>query len=248
MVAALAMTATVSLCAQDSPSALADEVAGRIDALTRELRRFTGVPSESADEATIAHLTGEIRQEVTRLLQSDVLADTDVAAVAQALRTALRSHTPGLEHTDLPTVREFSQLRAGRALVVSYAVVRPPHFDSSRLFGFVARDGRFTQTDTAGAEFEGHTMFSRALGPADGEVACFVVGGQATTFNGARFRFRAYEFDGLAFRRLWAPPDVFDATLQARGREFTLSYRERPQGALRTARYVCTPGALRPVE
>ena len=67
-----------------------------------------------------------------------------------------------------------------------------------------------------------------------------LAGGQAYGFNGAKFRFRLYTFDGGTFRTMWAPDDVFDAKVKVTPRGFALTYSERPMTDYVTTEYQTT--------
>lgn len=241
---AIAVTSAAAVATQEMRNGEAAAATAVVDRLTETLNRGAGQLAEEAWLRERERLTNEIRGEVTRVLQAEGVADAGSAGVTQLLRRVLHAHTPTLEYTDPPTARQFDKLRGGPAFVVSYAVVRPPHFDSSRVSGFRAIGGQLQQTAVAGQEFEGYTMFTRVLGREDGEVACILAAGQAQMFNGAKFRLRVYEFDGATFRTLWEPSDVFDAQIDLKGDAFTLTYRERPRAESTTHRYQCRQGSV----
>ena len=75
-------------------------------------------------------------------------------------------------------------------------------------------------------------MFKAELrSPVPGEF-WLLAWGQAQTFNGKKVRCRVYAFDGEAFRTMWSPEDVFDATIEVTDPGFTVEHVTRPERAL----------------
>jgi hypothetical protein len=172
-------------------------------------------------------LAAAIRGEVTNFVEGSVPASSNQETIQARLRAALGTQRPSLEHGELPKAR-VATLRYGRSLVISYAVVRPPHFDSSLIFGFREDGGGFRQVATTGEDFDGYTMFSfDVASPVNGEL-WLLVGGRAHTFNGlAKYRYRVYSFNGDAFATIWSRDDVFNATLQVSPRGFAITHTDR---------------------
>ena len=48
--------------------------------------------------------------------------------------------------------------------------------------------------------------------------------GQAHTFNGRKIRFRVYGFDGVAFRTIWSPEDILNATIRFTDSGFAIDH------------------------
>jgi hypothetical protein len=177
---------------------------------------------ESEREST----TVAIRAEVTRFIEASVPVAASQQAIEARLRSVLVAQRPDSEYTDPPRVRSVTT-RFGRSLVVAYTVVRPPHFDSSLIFGFTESGGRFSLSRTTGEDFDGYTMFSVDVPtPVVGEL-WLLVGGRAHTFNGSKMRFRLYGFDGVDFRTIWERDDVSRATVRQTVDGFTITHQIR---------------------
>lgn len=166
------------------------------------------------DDQLRDRLTNEVRTEVSKYIVASVPSSSNQDSVQSKLRQLLATMKPDLEHGELPRART-GMLRYGRSLVTSYTIVRPPHFDSSLIFGFREDSGSFRAVATAGQEFDGYTMFTLDIpSPVDGEM-WILAGGRAHTFNGlSKYRFRLYSFNGDVFRTIWDRDDVFNARVQ----------------------------------
>src|SRR5436190_271546 len=121
------------------------------------------------DEQLRDKLTNEVRTEVSKYIVALVPPSANQDSVQSKLRQLLATMKPDLEYGELPRART-GMLRYGRSLVTSYAVVRPPHFDSSLIFGFREDSGSYRAVATAGQDFDGYTMFTMDIpSPVDGE-------------------------------------------------------------------------------
>lgn len=220
------------------------DVTSRIAALSRSLDPDNGRGLSASEwEADRERNTSAIRREVTNYIESVVQPSEPQAALQARLRSVLAAHVPAFEHSDLATAR-IADLRFGRSLVVTYTVVRPPHFDSALVFGFREEGERFRLTATAGADFDGYTMFTLEVPSPSPDVIWLLAGGQAQTFNGVRMRFRLYGFDGDEFSTVWSPEDVFDPTVRMMPRGFVITHliREPPYSV--TEEYMLTLNGL----
>ena len=188
-------------------------------------------------------ITSQIRAEVARFIESSVQPSETSEAAQKRLRFVLATQVPGFEYSDPPTAR-MANLRHGRALVVAYTVVRPPHFDSALISGFREDAGRFHLAATTGSDFDGYTMFTLDLPSPSRDLMWVLAGGREFTFNGSKFRFRLYSFDGDEFRTLWNPDDVFDATIRILPDGIALSHRVRERQETVTEQYQVTANGL----
>jgi hypothetical protein len=144
----------------------------------------------------------------------------------ERVRTLLADHRPNPDYGDLPFAQE-ADLRAGRSLVVAYTIVRPPHFNLATIRGYRADGDRFDLIATTGDDFENYSMFKVAL-PSPLPLELWLLAwGQAHTFNGTKIRFRVYAFDGALFRTIWAPEDMFSATINLTKTGFVIDHHER---------------------
>ncbi len=86
---------------------------------------------------------------------------------------------------------------------------------------------RFELKASTGDDFAGYNMFKAELqSPQRGEF-WLLAWGQAQTFNGKKVRVRVYAFDGQAFRTIWDPEDVFDATVRVIDSGFVVDHNVR---------------------
>ena len=170
-------------------------------------------------------VTAEIRAEVTSFVEASVPPSSNQESVEARLRLVLATQKPSVEHGELPRAR-VATLQYGRSLVLSYTVVRPPHHDSSLIYGFKEDGGAFRRVATTGEDFDGYTMFSfDVTSPLNGEL-WILVGGRAHTFNGSKYRYRVYSFNGAEFRTIWSLDDVSNATTQVLPNGFSITHIE----------------------
>ena len=231
---------SVGTSAQNAQRTSEQTAASRVAALSGLLDPDTGRSLTAAQwESEREKITSAIRAEVNNFVESSVQPSDKPAEIQARLRSVLAAHVPQLEYSDPPTAR-VADLRYGQSLVVAYTVVRPPHFDSTLIFGFREDAGRFRLVATAGADFDGYTMSTLELpSPYRGELWLLATG-QAQTFNGARMRFRVYAFDGDGFRTSWSPDDVFGATVQITPQGFAITHSVREPPYKVTEEYTLT--------
>lgn len=197
-------------------------ISQRIADLSSRLQKATTTSQERDDVAAA------IRNEVRQFVESSLSPSTSSELLEQKLRSVLQTQVPDFEFSDPPTIR-VSDVRYGRSVVVAYSVIRPPHFDSPTITGFSDTSGKFAQTASIGNDFEGHTLFTKVVPSASKDVLWLLAGGKAFTFNGSKFRFRLYAFDGARFETVWAPEDVLDATVQVLVDGFSITHYDREQ-------------------
>ena len=116
--------------------------------------------------------------------------------------------------------------------------------DSGMIYGFREVGGHFELAATTGTEFDGYSLFTREMRSPVPGVFWLFAGGRAHTFNGSRFRFRLYEYDGNAFRVSWSPDDVFGATVQITPEGLTLTHEIRTPPYTITDEYTSTLSGL----
>lgn len=196
-----------------------------------------------SDEDHREKLTAAIRAEVTTFIESSLPASSNQETVQERLRSVLATQKPSLEHGELPKAR-IATLQYGRSLVVSYTVVRPPHHDSSLIFGFNEDGGGFRKVATTGEDFDGYTLFSFDIAsPMNGEL-WLLVGGRAHTFNGSMYRHRVYSFNGESFRTVWSGDDVLDAAVQVLPNGFSITHYDRRTWTKVSEEYVLSPNGV----
>jgi len=205
-------------------------VAQKIAELSSRLERASANPKER-DVAS-----SEVREEVKNFVESSLKPADSQEAIQKRLRYVLQTQVPDFEFSDAPAIR-VANLRNGRALVLTYSVVRPPHFDLPTITAFSAFGGQFRQSASLGNDFEGYTLFTHEIPSPSKDELWLLAGGKAFTFNGSKFRFRVYKFDGNDFETLLAPDDVFDASVQILPDGFSISHYVREQQSSVTDQY-----------
>jgi hypothetical protein len=214
--AALILSAAVGLSAQQTRTlaAIDREAAAQITALSAPLH-YEGTEPNAASrrDEQIATLTDSVRRAVDQYIESRLRAAEGSDELQARLQIVLADHKPNPEYADLPLAR-VATLRSGPGLVVAYTLVRGPHNDAATVRGYRWNVDRFELAATAGEDFDGYNMFKAELrSPVPGEL-WLLAWGQAQTFNGKRVRFRIYAFDGQGFRTMWAPDDMFNASIR----------------------------------
>ena len=190
-----------------------------------------------------ASATEAIRAEVTSFIESSISLSASQAAIQASLRAVLAAHRPGMGDDELPMAR-VAPLRYGRSLVASYTVVRPPHNDSSLIYGFIQDGPRFRRVAVTGEAFEHHSLVTTELpSPVMGEM-WLLVAGRRQRFNGSLSRFEVYAFDGDAFRTVWTKERVLSATVKMLANGFSITHLLRPEWRDVTDEYVLTPGGV----
>jgi hypothetical protein len=212
-------------------------IAQKIAELSSRLEKASTTPQER-DSVSAA-----IRNEVKEFVESSLSPSESSDGLQQRLRAVLQTQVPDFEYSDPPTIR-VRNLRNGRSVVVAYSVVRPPHFDAPTITAFTESGGHFAQSASIESDFEGYTLFTKDLQSPSKDVLWLLAGGKAFTFNGSKFRFRLYTFDGNAFETAWAPEDMLDANLQVLPEGFSVSHYNREQRATVTEQYRTTVSGL----
>ena len=234
------------MLAQNSASTTpqADEAtATRIAVLTNVLLAQDGNTGGVEWERERERVTSEIRAEVTRFIESSVSPSETPETAEARLRSVLATHVPGSEYSDPPTVR-MADLQYGRSLVSAYIIVRPLHFDSALISGFKEDAGRFRLVANTGRDFEGYTLFTHKVSSPIRNQLWLLAGGRAFTFNGSKFRFRLYSFDGSDFTTVWSPDDVFNAELKLLPDGFAVTHYLRGTHETVTEQYQATANGL----
>jgi hypothetical protein len=75
-------------------------------------------------------------------------------------------------------------------------------------------------------------------------VLWLLAGGQAFTFNGSKWRFRLYTFDGVTLDKIWAPDDMLSATLEMLPDGFAITHLVRENRSDTTEQYRATANGL----
>jgi len=198
---------------------------------------------ENADnERDRALLAKSVRSELKAFVEGSLRGSDNSATIQQRLRNVLRSQNAERYDSDPPTIRE-ANLRYGRSVVVAYSVFRPPHFDLATITAFTDKGGDFREAATTGDDLEGYMMVTQLLPSPTKDVMWLLAGGKAFTFNGSRYRFRVYTFDGERFETIWSPEDVYNATIQLSVDGFSLTHH-KPQEDAVTEKYLATPNGL----
>ena len=195
------------------------------------------------NEGDRALLAASLRSEVRAFVESSLREQDSSDLLQKRLGAVLQSQDPDREGSDRPTVR-VSNLRYGRSVVLAYSVVRPPHFDLPTITAFTAQDGGFRQSGSTGDDLEGYTLFTQLLPSPTKDVMWLLAGGRAFTFNGSKFRFRVYTFDGERFEEVWSPDDVFDAAVRLSTDGFSLTHYVRQHQTTVTEEYRAMPTGL----
>ena len=212
------------------------EVRGRISTLSEGLRATEDI------EAPLDPIQLRIRAEIDGYIRTALNpAQATSAEVEGRLRAILADHIPNPEYGDRALAR-VKDLKRGRSLVVAYTVMRPPHHDLATIRGYIGTQGRFELVAVTGADFTGYNMFKAEIpSPTDGEL-WLLAWGQRHTANGPIIRFRAYSFDGAAFRTVWSPEDFYDARVTVTARGFLMEHRSPASAPYRTKdEFVVTP-------
>lgn len=229
---------------EQQPLSQEQRVAARIAEVSKRLApESVGQLSAHDAKAQRAAVTNAIREEVTKYVESYIGPSQDRKTVLPRLREVLINHQPDLDLAGPPAMAD-GDLRFGQSLVLSYTVVRPPHFDEGLLFGFRANAGRYRLVSTAGEEFQSYTMTTNLLpSPSPGEL-WFLAMGQAHTFNGAKIRFRVYSFDGQDFTTIWTPEDLQGADVTITSTGFAIRHIPWQGNRYETEEYTVSPGAV----
>jgi hypothetical protein len=212
-------------------------VAQRVAALSARLRVTT--PYE-AEGRTVADT---IREEIATFVESEFSPSESPELMHQRLITVLGNPLGASEFGDLPKIR-LADLRHGRGLLVTYSISWPPHFDAPAITAFSQAGGRFTQLASVGEHFSGYGLFTRDIASPVRGVLWVLAGGQAHTFNGAKFRFRLYTFDGATLETIWAPDDMLSAKLEMLADGFGITHLVREDRAFTTEQYKATADGL----
>jgi hypothetical protein len=223
LVLVVGLSAPIPSAAQAQSRFQSNDAEATVKALTDRLRFREADPTDRRRYyEEMADATARLRTAIDRYIAG--LVSTTSSDVIQAmLRTVLSQHKPLADYGD-DVFAQAAELSVGRSLLVAYTIVRPPHHDIATIRGYRATVDGFELVATAGDDFEGYGMFKRALpSPFPGEL-WMMAWGQAHTFNGTRIRFRVYAFDGLAFRTMWSPEDMFNATVRFTDAGFAIDH------------------------
>jgi hypothetical protein len=219
-------------------------IAQQHDALAeRKIANLSKRLETANNERDRAALAADVRSELKAFVEHSLHESDAAQTIEQRLGHVLRTQHPDQEESDSPKARVVN-LKYGRSVVLTYSVVRPPHFDLPTLTAFTEVGGDFRQVATTGDDLEGYTMFTHALPSPSKDVMWLLVGGKAFTFNGSRYRFRVYTFDGDRFETMWSPDDVYDATIHLSADGFSLTHTPRRQEPPVTERYRITLNGL----
>ena len=213
-----------------------DVAAQRVENVSARLDR-------ADNEGDRALLAASLRSEVRAFVETSLREQDSSELIQKRLGAVLQSQDPDFEYSDRPTVR-VANLRHGRSVVLAYSVVRPPHFDLPTITAFTAQGGGFRQSASTGDDLEGYTLFTQLLPSPTKDVMWLLAGGRAFTFNGSKFRFRVYTFDGERFEEMWSPEDVFDATVRLSADGFSLTHYIRQRETNVTEEYRAMPTGL----
>jgi len=172
-------------------------------------------------DADLVKVTGRVHAELDDYVATAFKATDDPNAIQARLRNVLADHRPNPEYGDLPLAR-VAKLGGIQSLIVAYTLVRGPHDDIATIRGYRWNLDRFELASTTGDEFLGYDMFESILRSPNSNEFWLIAWGQAHTFNGKKVRFRIYSFDGNAFRTVWSPEDVFNASLHVTDSGFVI--------------------------
>lgn len=202
-----------------------NDVAGRVRVLSAELKLDS--VDDARERERLQRATALVREEIDRFIQTAISPTANSTTVQARLRGVLSAHVPNPDLADPPFARAVD-LVSGRALVVAYTIVRPPHFDSATIRGYRRDIDRYEFADATGADFgddlDGFSLQLRELpSPQRAEAWC-LAWGKSHTFNGSKVRVRVYAFDGEHFRTVWSPEDVYDAEVQVTARGFSIEH------------------------
>src|SRR5665213_573865 len=198
----------------------------RIAILSGQLRFQDAAQAEAYRSARDAN-TQRVQQELDGYLSTGFAPETARSEDIQAALTELLSNQPeDPEHSGKLYAR-IADLRLGKSLVTAYMLARGGEAvnDSSvTIRGYKSVDGKFQLTATAEAELDGYGLFTHELeSPITGESWLFVWGPQFG-FNGTKVRMRVLAFDGAAFRTIWAPDDMYSATVRFTSSGFSIDH------------------------
>ena len=173
------------------------------------------------------HNTRSVQQELDRYVSTGFAAETARSEDIQAALTELLSNQPeDPEHSGKPYAR-VADLRFGKSLVTAYMLARGGEAvnDSSvTIRGYKIVEGKYQLTATTGSDLDGYGLFTHELeSPVSGESWLFVWGPQFG-FNGTKMRMRVFAFDGATFRTIWAPDDMYSATVHFTSSGFTIDH------------------------
>jgi hypothetical protein len=234
----IALTGAIMLLiSQATAQPMQKDAAQRIAELSSRLK------NDAANEEQRDKVAGAIRQEVRNFVESSLSPDQSSDVLRQRLKAVLQTQTPDFEFSDPPVVR-VAELRNGRSVVVSYSIVRPPHFDLPTIAAFRESNGRFAYAGSIGNDFEGFSLFTHEVIAPTKDVLWLLAGGRAFTFNGSKFQFRLYSFNGNNFETIWAPEPMFDAALQLLPDGFSVSHDDREHNTTVVEQYRTTLSGL----
>jgi len=201
-------------------------------------------PGEQRPGAATTRITREIHGVVDDFVRNALSPDAREPVEAR-IRRLLSDHQPNPEFGDLALARE-ANVAGGKALLLAYTVVRPPHFDVGIIRGYGLRNGRFELVAATGDDFEDYNMFKAMLpSPRAGEV-WLLVWGSAHTFNGRKDRFRVYAFDGASFQTIWAPEDMFETKVTLTSTGFSIAHHlHQPPYELRDEYALTADGVIK---
>jgi len=221
------------------------DAANRITALSASLRFNGDEPDASRRLHDLDGATKRLFSEVDHFIQASVTASESSHGAQSRLRTVLSAHKPNPEYADLPFAR-FADLRAGRSLLVAYTIVRGPHNDVATIRGYRARpDQGLELVATAGDDFDGYSMFKSELASPFPDEIWLLSWGINHTFNGRLTRFRVYAFDGQDIKTVWAPADVFNASVsKIDGVTFSIDHEVRYPPYDIHDEYLVTPNGI----
>jgi len=201
----------------------------RVASLTRQLDWRRAATSEE-ERSVWNGITDRIHEEINayiRVLDAHLVKDEDLQDQLRDILAPHASYDPELIGPPLARIADGPK---GRALVITYVLMRGLHDSTVTVRGYRSVDGRFQPVASTGSDFDRFGLFAANLpAPLPGEI-WILAHGRAITFNGTLIRVRAYAFDGERFRTLWGPEDMLNANVRMTANGFTIvRANEQPQ-------------------
>jgi len=182
-------------------------------------------------------LVQQVHQEIDAYFKTEVIDRSSPPGVD--LRDLLQGFQVDSEYASEPFALS-RDLREGPAVVAAYMLplgAASPQ-TACTIRGYRNVNGQMLLAATTGSEMDGYFLNTLSLtAPVTGE-AWVLAWGKSATFNGTRIRFRLYSFDGEKFKTMWAPEDMFNATIRFEGDGFVIDHLDAKRY------YASEPGPL----
>ncbi len=206
-----------SVIAQPAPAGDALQAAKQRVAMLASQLRFHDAAQAEAYRSTRDDSTKRVQQELDGYVGTGFTPETARPEDIQAALSELLSNQPEDPEHSGKSFASISDLRFGKSLITAYMLARGGEAvnDSSvTIRGYRSVEGKFQLAASTGTDLDGYGLFTHELeSPVSGE-SWLLIWGPQFGFNGTKVRMRVLAFDGAAFRTIWAPDDMYSATVR----------------------------------